>query len=51
MYYKKFLTTEANQNARFANITIVEKENKSVGLAKEDALNQARWSGSWIDCC
>ena len=28
----------------------VEKESKSVGLKKEDALNQVE-SGSWRDCC
>ena len=31
----------------------VEKESKSVGLEKKDALNRAIWRvhGSWRDCC
>ena len=29
----------------------VEMESKCVGLEKEDAMNRARWRGSWRDCC
>ena len=31
--------------------TQVEKESRSVGLEKEDALNRVMESGSWRNCC